>query len=91
MEFEWDEAKSAANFDARGFDFEFAARIFDGKVWTVEDTRADYGEPRLQSIGTVEGFVLFVVHTPRNGAIRIISARLSNKKERQLWQSFASL
>ena len=28
--FEWDEAKSAANLRTRGFDFAYAALIFDG-------------------------------------------------------------
>jgi len=91
MEFEWGDAKSDANFESGGFDFEFAARIFEGIVWTVEDVRRDCGEDHFQSIGVVGGLTLFVVHTSRGGVTRIMSARLANRKERRLWLSFASL
>ncbi len=39
--FEWDEAKSAANLDGRGFDFAHAAGIFAGPVLELDDDRAD--------------------------------------------------
>ncbi|MGX5736894.1 BrnT family toxin [Bosea thiooxidans] len=90
MEFEWDELKSEANRIGRGFGFDFAALIFDGPTLEGPDDRKDYGELRIRAIGEVEGFVLAVVYTDREPVRRIISARLASRKERALWQAFAS-
>jgi uncharacterized DUF497 family protein len=90
MEFGWDEAKSDTNLAVRGFGFDFAALIFEGTTLEMLDDRKDYGELRIRAIGEVDGFTLVVVYTDRQSARRIISARLANKKERALWQSFVS-
>ncbi len=82
--FEWDEAKSEANLEARGFDFAYAALVFDGPTLEFDDDRADYGERRIQTIGQVDTDVLFVVYTWRDEIRRIISARLANRKERDI-------
>ena len=47
-----------------------------------EDNRKDYSEKRWITIGIVANVFLTVVYTFRD-AIRIISARRSNRKERQ--------
>ena len=63
---EWDEAKSQDNLEKRGFDFEYAARIFKGEdLLEYEDRRRHYGERRIVAIGEVEGQILFVVYTWR--------------------------
>lgn len=52
------------------------------------DDRIDYGEVREISIGVIDGFVmLVVVHTDRDGRIRIISARSASQKERQRYET----
>ena len=62
--FEWDEAKSQDNLEKRGFDFEYAARIFKGgDLLEYEDRRRHYGERRMVAIGEVEGEILLVVYT----------------------------
>jgi hypothetical protein len=87
MEFEWDEAKDAANIAKHGVGFATASRIFDGPVLTWADERADYGEIREHSIGVVEGvLVLAVIHTNRDGKQRIISARRANRAERKRYE-----
>lgn len=43
MNFAWDPEKSEVNLRERGFDFEFASRIFDGPTLEKEDRRHDYG------------------------------------------------
>jgi uncharacterized DUF497 family protein len=83
--FEWDEAKSEANLKARGFDFAYAAGVFDGPVLELDDTRIDYGERRVQAIGRTGPDILFVVYTWRGEVRRIISARLANRKERDIY------
>ncbi len=92
MTFDWDPEKSDANLADRGFDFEFATLIFDGAILEVEDRRRDYGEVRFVAIGLAEGIALTVVYTDRperGGGIirRIISARRSNRHERQAYET----
>ena len=85
--FEWDEAKSQDNFEKRGFDFEYAARIFKGgDLLEYEDRRRDYGERRCVAIGEIEGEILFVVYTWRGASRRIISARLASRRERDAYR-----
>ena len=85
--FEWDEAKNRANIAKHGVDFDVAKRIFDGEVLTRIDARKAYGEVRQVSIGKVDGMmVLAVVHTDRNGGIRIISARFADRDERKSYE-----
>lgn len=84
--FEWDEAKSRGNLEVRGFDFEFAARIFkSGDLLEYEDLRRDFGERRIVAIGEVEDEVLFVVYTWRGANRRIISARRASRRERDAY------
>jgi uncharacterized DUF497 family protein len=80
--FEWDEAKSLTNLERRGFDFEFATRVFDGDVLEHDDTRRNYGERRVVSIGQIEGETFAVVYTWCGSKRRIISARHANRRER---------
>ena len=89
MIFEWDEAKSRRTLNERGFGFEYAARIFLGPTLERQDARREYGEVRVQAIGQVVDDILFGVYADRGDARHIISARLTNRKERRLWQSFA--
>ena len=83
--FEWDQAKSDKNFAERGFDFEYACRIFDGDILEWDDTRRDYGERRVIAIGEVEEEVYVIVYTPREQVRRIISARPASRRERNAY------
>jgi uncharacterized DUF497 family protein len=89
VRFGWDRRKSAENLRIRGFDFEFASLVFDGPTLEREDQRRDYGEKRVVAVGLAQGVALTVVYTDRAeaGAVvrRIISARLSNRRERQAY------
>jgi hypothetical protein len=88
MKFEWDPAKSTRNWQQRGFDFAFASPVFERTYVEYDDTRRDYGERRIVALGLAEGVPLTVVFTDRVDAAggvvrRLISARLSNRKERR--------
>ena len=85
MQFTWDAGKSEANLRDRGFDFAFASLIFEGITIAVEDRRQDYGEKRMVAIGLADGIHLTVVYTDRQVVQRIISARRSNRRERQIY------
>jgi uncharacterized DUF497 family protein len=83
-EFEWDPAKSDRCYAERGFDFGFAALIFQGELLRRRDTR-EKGEVRFQAIGEAAGAILFVVFTIRNGRCRILSARRATAEEARLY------
>ena len=90
MRFVWDEEKSDRNLADRGFDFAFAAVIFAGPTLERIDTRQDYGEVRRIALGIADGIPLTVVYTDRAEAgevvRRIISARVSSRRERQAYR-----
>jgi uncharacterized DUF497 family protein len=51
-----------------------------------EDRRRHYGERRFVAIGKIEGEILFVVYTWRDGNRRIPSARLASQRERSAYR-----
>ena len=95
MRITWDDGKSETNIVERGFDFAFAAAIFAGPITDRVDDRRDYGEVRHVAVGQAAGVALTVVYTDRmaeDGTIerRIISARVSNRREREEFQKAQS-
>jgi uncharacterized DUF497 family protein len=83
-DFEWDDAKAAANLLKHGVSFEEASAAF-GDAFAIEfaDDREDYGEERLVLLGMFEDRLLAVVHTMREHTVRIISAREAEPHERR--------
>jgi uncharacterized DUF497 family protein len=63
-----------------------AKKAFDDR-YGVEllDDREDYFEERFIRIAMVEGTILVVVYTERNGRFRLISARKAEKKEQDAY------
>ena len=83
MEFEFDDRKHSANLRKHGIDLKDAARVFlNPHRLDSADTRQDYGEERRIALGAVSGRVWVVVYTPRADAIRLISARKANEREK---------
>jgi uncharacterized protein len=82
--FEWDEAKAAENYAKHRVSFEAAIGVFKDP-FAIErlDEREDYGEDRYSILGMVDGRILYVGFTLRNGTIRIISARGAEPHERR--------
>ena len=84
----WDDAKRDINIRLRAIDFAELDDAFDGRfALTVADRRRDYNEPRFNTLVALNGFVLNVTFTPRDGKYRIISARLASRKERRLYDA----
>lgn len=87
MEFEWDDDKNRGNIEKHGIGFATASRIFEGPLVSWVDDRYEYGEVRHHSIGQVGGVIMLaVIHTDRDGIIRIISARRANRAERKRYE-----
>lgn len=94
MDFEWDDEKDATTREERGFGFADAAGIFLGRRIEWQDTRKNYGEVRMNTVGEFGGDFYFITYTMRTDddgqqMCRIISARLANKKERSKWHASA--
>lgn len=88
MEFEWDDEKERINIQKHGLDFSTAAHVFsdDCRIEKYDHSHSD-DEDRYIVIGSINGYltVVTVSYTPRsNGTvIRIISARVSTKEEKE--------
>ena len=83
--FEWDEDKNRDNLAKHGLRFEDAEQVFNGPIFTFEDTRFDYSEPRFITFGLLHDRLTVIAHTPRGGKTRIISMRKGNKREQKTY------
>ncbi|WP_422023704.1 BrnT family toxin [Pyruvatibacter mobilis] len=81
MEFEWDDAKAAANLAKHGVAFDEILDFRWDRAILLEDTRRDYGEPRYIALGPIASRIYVVVFTRRSPAIRLISLRKANRRE----------
>jgi uncharacterized DUF497 family protein len=83
----WDEAKNRSNFAKHGLDFADAEQVLTGPCVTFVDSRFDYGEVRLITLGLLAGRVVVIAHAPRGGdTTRIISMRKANRREQRIYQ-----
>jgi len=83
MEFEWDNAKEAANRKKHGIGFQTAAKVFLDPFAIEFDDLDTTGELRVNMIGLVDGRMLFVTYTMRGETVRIISARGAEPHEKR--------
>lgn len=90
--FSWDTQKAISNFEKHRVSFEEAATVFaDEDALDWEDIKHSNVEPRSKRIGlSTSDRLLIVVYTVRRlqsgkETIRIISARIANRKERQAY------
>ena len=92
MLFEWDERKSEATREKRGFGFEEVTPVFlDPDYCSFVDDRENYGEKRWTVFGLIENRLFAVTYTLRGETIRIISARKANARERKRYNANKNL
>ncbi len=91
MEFEWDESKAAANLKKHGVSFEEAKTVFDHVLAVIFDDEAhSVGERREIIIGhSRNNRLLLISFAERSNTIRIISARLATRREREDYEQNA--
>jgi len=83
-DFEWDQAKAAANYKKHGVRFEHAVGAFEDPFALIElDESEEYGEDRFLLTGRAAGGIVVVVYTERGERVRIISAREATEYERR--------
>jgi uncharacterized DUF497 family protein len=89
VNFEWEEAKAAANLRKHKVSFEEASTVFEDNLsLTGRDPDHSLGERRFVTFGvSAKNRVLVVSHTERNDKIRIISARPATRTERKIYES----
>ena len=85
-EFEFDEAKSQANLEKHGIDFEAAQTLWTDP-YLLEIRANSEDEPRFLLIGKIGEKHWSAVVTYRQGRIRLISVRRSRQKEVELYES----
>lgn len=88
MNFEWDHRKGASNLRKHGVNFDEAASAFgDPLSLTIPDPLHSDDEARFILLGlSTQLRLLVVVHTMRRERIRIISARLATRAEREAYE-----
>jgi len=85
--YDWDEAKRRLNIKKHGIDFfELRPAFWDpnGAIRRVE--RRDHGEIRFILIARLGHRIVHIVFTDRGGLRRIISARQTHWKEREIYE-----
>lgn len=85
MNFEWDEAKAAANLAKHGVSFTEAVTLFEDPLYVdFYDPRHSQEENRYIIIGeSKSGHLLIMSYTERQETIRPISARKLTRTERR--------
>ena len=88
LRFVWDRDKAAANLRKHGVDFEEAATAFgDPLSITIPDPDHSIGEERWLLVGqSGAGRLLVVAHTERGDEIRLVTARLATRGERDNYE-----
>ncbi|HQV50309.1 MAG TPA: BrnT family toxin [Dokdonella sp.] len=86
MKITFDEAKRIKTLEERGLDFADATKVFAGPHFTAEDDRLEYDETRYITAGLLDGRMVILVWTPRDGSTRIISMRKANDREIQTYR-----
>ena len=86
MKYQWDKNKAASNLQKHGIEFADAISVFsDELAITIPENRFD--EERFVTIGMdVFGRILVIVFTWRSEEIRLISARLAERRERKQYE-----
>ena len=91
MQFEWDDEKEKINIIKHGIDFTTAARVFkdENRLELYDEAHSDV-EDRYITIGLIDevAYLVMVVYTEREEAIRLISARKATQKERRMYYAY---
>jgi len=89
LQFEWDEAKAAANLKKHGIGFEEAKTVFyDERARIIDDPDHSEDEQRFILLGLCSALRLLVVchcYRSEDQVIRIISARKANREESKFY------
>ena len=94
MEFEWDRLKAAGNVNKHKVSFDEASTVFDDSLARIFDDPEHSADERREIIvgHSILGRILLVYFTEREeDVVRIISARLASRRERQDYEENAGI
>lgn len=88
MQFTWDAAKAKRNLSKHGVSFDEASTVFRDPLAVIfQDDDHSVGETREIILGqSLPGRVLLVSFVELSEAVRIISARRADSRERQTYE-----
>ena len=84
---DWGEDKRQSTLLLRGIDFRIIAGFDLATAQIDPDFRQDYGEPRFQAMGLIDGRLYFVVFTPRGDRVRLMPVQGQRERERRAWEN----
>lgn len=84
--FDWDESKRLTNALKHGYDLAEGWKVFCNTHLSFKDTRKNYGEERWITLGWLGPRMVVLVHSQREGFIRLISMRKANDREKKRYQ-----
>ena len=88
MRFEQDENKAASNLSKHGVSFEEAKTVFDDQLYVdFYDPDHSDDEQRYLIVGeSNRGRLIIVSYTERGDSLRLISARVVTRSEREVYE-----
>ena len=86
ISFEWDEVKDLRNFTKHGIHFRTAARVFLDPNKLIREDEEHPQELRYDILGRVEKILFVVCVFKENNTIRMISAQLATKEEKEIYE-----
>ncbi|MGZ8285421.1 MAG: BrnT family toxin [Allosphingosinicella sp.] len=86
MAISYDPVKREQTLVERGLDFADAEQVLAGPQYEFADTRKEYGETRITTIGFLEERMVVVVWTQRDEDRHIISMRKANDREQRKYK-----
>ena len=86
-QFEWDENKARINFSKHGIRFETAVKVFKDPDKLIREDLEHTEELRYNVIGRVNKIFFVVCLLKEENTIRMISARLATKAEKERYMS----
>lgn len=90
MQFTWDASKAAANLKKHGVSFEEAQTVFENPLAVIFDDEAHSADERREILvgHSQRNRLLLVAFTVRASHVRLISARLATRKEREDYEQY---
>lgn len=88
--FEWDEGKEQINIQKHKMSFRTALKVFSdvNRIEFFDELHSEY-EDRFITIGVIDDVAItaiaMVVYTERGEVLRLISARLATKEEKEMY------
>ena len=91
MRFEWNDEKARGNQRKHGLSFMEAQQLFEsgGAYLEIFDAEHSEVEDRFIAIGPIDRGIVVVVYTEREeDLVRIVGARLANRREQDLYRLY---